>query len=179
MFSRDGLHFSRRYMEAFMRPGPDPRNWTKHSVMIAWGLIPTAPDEISFYVSEHHLTDSNHVTRAVLRTDGFVSLRGPYAGGQFITKPITFSGGQLVINAETSAAGGIRAEIQDQAGKALEGCRLEDCTEFYGDAIAHTVRWKDRGDVSALAGRPVRIRIRVRIRDADLYSIRFADDSKK
>ena len=37
MFSRDGLSFSRRYMQAFMRPGPDPRIWTKHSIMIAWG----------------------------------------------------------------------------------------------------------------------------------------------
>lgn len=35
MFSRDGVHFSRRYMKAFMRPGPDPRNWTKHSMIIA------------------------------------------------------------------------------------------------------------------------------------------------
>ena len=51
MFSRDGVHFSRRYMEAFMRPGPDPRNWTKHSMIIAWGLLPLSEDVISLYVA--------------------------------------------------------------------------------------------------------------------------------
>jgi hypothetical protein len=177
MFSRDGLHFSRRYMEAFLRPGPNPSNWTKHSVMIAWGLIPTGADEVSFYVSEHHLTDSNHVTRAVLRTDGFVSLRGSYAGGQLVTRPITFSGNRLIVNAETSAAGGICVEVQDLAGKAIEGYGLKDCTEFYGDAVAHAVRWKERDDVGSLAGKPIRLRIR--IRDADLYSIRFAEEERR
>ena len=32
MFSRDGLHFNRRYMEAFLRPGPEGQNWNKHSI---------------------------------------------------------------------------------------------------------------------------------------------------
>ena len=49
MFSRDGLHFSRRYRKALLRPGPDGRNWNKHSIMIAWGLLPTAEGEISIY----------------------------------------------------------------------------------------------------------------------------------
>jgi hypothetical protein len=173
MFSRDGVRFSRRYMEAFLRPGPNPRSWTKHSVMIAWGILPTANDEISLYVSQHHLTDSNQVIRAVLRTDGFVSIRGPYAGGQFVTKPITFTGNRLVINAETSAVGRIRVEVQDAAGKPVDGHQLGDCTEFYGDTVAHTVQWKGGGDLAPLAGKT--LRLRVQIQDADLYSIRFSE----
>lgn len=172
MSSRDGVHFSRRHMEAFMRPGPHRRNWTKHSIMIAWGLLPLSEDEISLYVSQHYFTDTNHLIRAVLRTDGFVSMRGPYSGGEFTTKQISFSGHNLVINAETSAAGSIRAEILDADGKPLEGYRAEDCTEFYGDTTAHTVHWKGGRDLSRLAGKPVRVRFQ--IRDADLYSFRFA-----
>ncbi len=171
MFSRDGLHFSRRYMEAFMRPGRDRRNWTKHSVMIALGLLPLTEDEISLYVIRNFWSDSNHLIRAVLRTDGFVSVRGPYAGGELISKPILFSGQNLVINAETSGVGSIRVEIQDAAGNPLPGFGLEDCVEFYGDAIAHVVRFKGGGDVGALAGKPIRLRFV--LRDADLYSLRF------
>ena len=171
MFSRDGLHFSRRYMEGYLRPGPEGRNWNKHSIMQAWGLLPTAEDEITIYYSEHFWFKTAHLRRAVLRTDGFVSLRGGYSGGEFVTKPIVFSGRSLVINADTSAAGGVRVEIQGADGKPVEGYRLEDCTEFYGDKIAHTVKWKGGSDLGSLAGKPVRLRMR--ISDADLYSFRF------
>ena len=74
------------------------------------------------------------------------------------------------------AAGGVRVEIQDVDGNPLEGYALGDCTEFYGDTIAHTMEWKGGSDVSALAGKPVRLRFA--LHDADLYSLRFVADEK-
>jgi hypothetical protein len=171
MFSRDGLHFS-EYREAFLRPGPDGRNWNKHSVMIAWGLLPTAEDEISLYYSQHFWFESAHLRRGVLRTDGFVSVQAPYSGGEFTTRPLVFSGQRLVLNAATSAVGSVRVEIQNAEGQSLDGYRLEDCQEFYGDQIAHVVQWKGGSDLGSLAGQP--IRLRCAMRDADLYSFRFA-----
>ena len=41
----------------------------------------------------------------------------------------------------------------------------------FGDAIERQVTWKNGGDVSALAGRPVRLRFV--LKDADLYALRF------
>ena len=35
----------------------------------------------------------------------------PYAGGEFLTKPLTFAGKELAINFATSAAGGVRVEL--------------------------------------------------------------------
>jgi hypothetical protein len=176
MFSRDGLRFSRRYMEAFLRPGRDRLNWTKHSVLMAWGLLQTAPDEISFYVTQHHELPTAHLRRFVLRTDGFVSVVAPHAGGEFTTRPLTFSGERLVLNAATSAVGSVRVEIQDADGKPIEGYRLEDSREFYGDEIATTAQWKDKSDVGNLAGKPVKLRIQMR--DADLYSLQFSSPEK-
>jgi hypothetical protein len=75
------------------------------------------------------------------------------------------------LNASTGAAGGIGVEVQDEAGQALEGFRLEDCEEFYGDEIAHAVRWAGQRTAGGLAGRAVRLRFVMR--DADLYSIQF------
>ena len=89
---------------------------------------------------------------------------------------IIFSGKQLVINAETSAVGGVGVEIQDAQGNPLKGYALDDCTEFYGDKIDHTVAWKGNSEVSPLAGKPIRLRFA--IHDADLYSFRFAEDEK-
>ncbi|MFV2068451.1 MAG: hypothetical protein ACC645_15885, partial [Pirellulales bacterium] len=99
------------------------------------------------------------------------SIEASYGGGTFTTKPLLFSGSRLVINAETSAVGGIRCEIQDASGKPLDGFRGEDCVVFYGDEIAHTVRWQGGTDLSKLAGKPVRLYFQMN--DSDLYSIRF------
>jgi len=93
------------------------------------------------------------------------------------TKTISFSGQNLVINAETSGAGGIRVEIRDAAGHPLPGFNLDDCEEFYGDTIAQVVRFKGGDDLHALAGKPIRVRFV--IRDADLYSFQFVENGKR
>ncbi len=177
VFSRDGLHFSRRYMEAFLRPGRDARNWRSHCNMMALGIVPTAEDEISLYYTDNFELPTIHLRRLVLRTDGFVSLRAPYSGGEFTTRPLIFSGDRLVLNVATSSAGGLRAEIQDAEGKPLDGYALEDCPEFYGDRIDHAMRWNRGHDLSALAGKAIRLRFVMR--DADLYSLRFAAGEKQ
>jgi hypothetical protein len=106
-----------------------------------------------------------------LRTDGFVSVHAPYDGGELITKPLTFSGRALEINYATSAAGGIRAEIQDASGNPISGFTLAECPEIVGDEIERVVAWKGGSNLTALAGRPIRLRFVAH--DADLYSLRF------
>jgi hypothetical protein len=56
-------------------------------------------------------------------------------------------------------------------GKPAAGHSMSDAVELYGDDIAEAYSWKNGGDVSALAGQPVRLRFE--LRDADLYSWRF------
>ena len=46
MFSRDGLNFDRRFMEAFLRPGPNPLNWHERTIQVGPTLVPTAPGEM-------------------------------------------------------------------------------------------------------------------------------------
>ena len=90
-----------------------------------------------------------------------------------MTKPLVFGGDRLVINYSTSAAGSLRVEIQDANGDPIPDFHLQDSPEIFGDAIGQTVRWEQGSDVSALAGRPIRLRFVMK--DADLYSIRFAE----
>ncbi|NDK16147.1 MAG: hypothetical protein GW911_29320, partial [Armatimonadetes bacterium] len=112
------------------------------------------------------------IRRYVLRVDGFVSAAAPLSGGEVVTKPLTFDGGNLTLNAETSGAGGIQVELQDADGKPLEGYRLEECPEILCDSLRHTVRWESQGgDLRALLGKPVRLRFV--LRDADLYAFQF------
>jgi len=177
MTSRDGRTF-RRWTEAFVRPGPQKERWVNRNNMTAWGIVVTksailsAPDELSIYSTEHYYqAPAAKIRRYTLRTDGFVSLRAPLSGGTAVTKPITFQGKRLGLNYATSAAGSVRVEIQDAAGKPIAGYALADCPETYGDEIDGLVAWKRGPDVSKLAGKPVRLRFV--LKDADLYAFRF------
>ena len=87
------------------------------------------------------------------------------------TKPLVFSGKELILNFSTSAAGSIRVEIQNANGEHIEGFALADCPDIFGDAIERVVSWGTGSDVSQLAGKPVRLRFM--LKDSDLYSLRF------
>lgn len=178
MTSRDGIHWDRRFLEAFIRPGRDRRNWIHRSNMVTVGVMATAKDEMSIYVARHYTFPSAHLERMVLRTDGFVSVHAGYLGGELVTRPLVFQGDNLVLNFATSAAGSIRLEIQDAQGNPLPGFALEEAPVIWGDEIERTVRWershaKATSDkpLTRLAGKPVRLRFVMK--DADLYSLRF------
>ena len=131
-----------------------------------------APNELSVYATESYWTGkSSEVRRYTLRLDGFTSISAPMAGGEIVTNPIQFAGKELRLNFSSSAAGDVRVEIQDIDGKPLPGFGLDDCPPIFGDSIERTVTWKSGGDVSGLAGRPVRLRFS--LRDADLFAFQF------
>lgn len=170
MSSRDGLNFH-RWEEAFMRPGPDKENWIDRNQLCSWGILELTPGELSLYYLEHNYVASHNIMRATIRTDGFVSVHAGGGTGTMLSKPIVFAGKEMVINYSTSGAGGVRTELQDAGGKAIPGFALDDCPVAYGDEIEHVVRWNGGTDVSALTGKPVRVKFE--IKDADVYSIRF------
>ena len=183
MTSRDGVRFA-RWNDAFLRPGIErPGTWQYGQHFIACHLVRTAsslkgaPEELSLYALEDYWTgSSNALRRYVMRLDGFVSVHAAMGGGELLTKPLTFAGKQLGINLSTSAAGGIRIEIQDRDGAAIPGFALSDCPEIFGDDIERVVRWNGGPGLDALNGRPVRLRFVMR--DADLYSFRFQDGNE-
>ena len=171
--SRDGQNFDRSFMEAWIRPGLDVKNWIHAGTMPAWGLLQTGPEELSIYWMQNYyqVRTQCYLQRGTLRLDGFVSLNAPFSGGEFTTKALTFEGAEFVINYATSAVGSVQVEIQDIAGKPIEGFTASECPPIFGDKIEHTVKWTSRKSVTSLAGQPVKMRFI--LKDADLYSIRF------
>ena len=65
-----------------------------------------------------------------------------------------------------------RVEVQDMAGKPMDGFRLDQCPEIYADAIDLPVVWSSGTGLGELAGTPVRLRFV--LHDADLFAFRFA-----
>jgi hypothetical protein len=175
--SRAGsTQYDRTFMEAFIRPGLGASNWTSRTNYPLTGILPNGPDQVMLFVTRHYMQDSWHIERLLLRTDGFASVTAPWAGGEMLTKPITFEGKHLEINYRTSAAGSVRIEIQDADGKPVPGYTLEESVEIIGDEIERVVAWEDGAEVSKLAGQTVRLRFM--LKDADLFAIRFPDGAE-
>ena len=107
-----------------------------------------------------------------------MSLEAMTEGG-FTTAPFTFTGGRLKINAWTRFRGEIQIEVLDAtnqtntfAGDVAAGRSFGDCDLITGhELLSHTVTWKGESDLSALAGRPVRLRFRMK--RARLYALWF------
>jgi len=165
--------YDRTFMEAFVRPGPGASNWVSRTNYPLTGILPCGDGRMMLFVSRHYMQDSWHIERLVLRVDGFASVSAPWAGGEMLTRPMSFSGRELEINYRTSAAGCVRVEVQDAAGAAIRGYALDDCPEIIGDEVERVVAWKQGSDLSGLIGRAVRLRFVMK--DADLFSLRFAD----
>lgn len=202
MSSRDGRKWDRRFQEAWVRPGLGSLNWTDRSNAVATGVVPTGADEISIYLTEHYRLPTARLRRLTLRPDGFVSLNASTAGGEVVTKPFVFMGSQLLVNYATSAAGSLRVEILDAAGQPIPGYALKDSADLFGDSVQQRVNWDNQGwdvgeswpkdidrivarldqnrrqanlgwSVKHLAGQTVRLRFV--LKDADLFSFRFAE----
>ena len=169
--SRGGWQYDRTFMEGFIRPGRDRRNWTSRCNYPALGVVPTGSDEMSLYVTRHNQQPSGHIARMTLRVDGFASLNAPYAGGEAVTKTIIFRGDELVLNYATGAAGHVLVELQDEAGVPLPEFSLGKCTPLIGDEVERAVSWTGGTSVGSVQGRPIRMRIAMK--DADVYSFQF------
>ncbi len=126
----------------------------------AAAVVKPDADEGVLYTME---TDEEGTLADSLPKDGRQDARvpGPAAPGE----------AELVINYSTSAAGSIRCEIRDAAGKPIPGYTLREADEIIGDHIERAVSWRGRTEVKPLAGKPIRLRFVMK--DADLYSLRF------
>jgi hypothetical protein len=130
-------------------------------------------DKLHFYVSGRRgVPGSNDpgvcsTGLATLRRDGFVSMddaeedrtirsQSALPRGTLVTRPLTFSGRLLFVNA--SVAGELRVEVLDRQGDVIAPYTAARCTPVKGDRTKAAVSWEGVRDLSALAGRPVRLR---------------------
>ena len=172
MTSRDGVTLEQNFPQSLIRPGLDLSQWVSRTGYPVLNLVQTGPAEMSLYTNQDYAQPTSHIRRYSWRLDGIASMSAPYAGGEFTTKPLRFSGRALRLNLATSAAGSVRVEILDADAKPLPGRTLDESQDFAGNRLEHDFRWKKGADLSDLAGRVIRLRFV--LKDADVYSLRFA-----
>ena len=165
-FSAGGKLNGRTILEALMEPGMIQRGdeiwqygtvrFTEHGGALYGGV-------------EHEGGYFDSLLRLVQRLDGFVSLDAGATRGSATTRPLIFGGNGLTLN--MAAKGSARVALRDESGKALPGFSLEDCDPIRVDSVRHVVTWKGRSDVTALAGKPVRLQFE--LTNAKLYAFQF------
>jgi pimeloyl-ACP methyl ester carboxylesterase len=171
--TRGGDRYDRTFLSALIKPGIGAANWVSRTNYPALNVVQTGPTEMSLYVNQDYAQPTAHIQRYAFRLDGFASIQAGAETGLVITRPFTFTGKTLRINFSTSAAGGLRFELTRPDGSPIPGFTLAESREQIGNEIERTVTWKNGGDVSTLAGQPVRLR--VELRDADLFAIQFTE----
>jgi len=164
-FSRDGYHFDRPDRRPFIPVSEKQGDWNWGNVQSAGGCCLVVGDQLWFYFSgrsggqDGKTRDGNGATGlAILRRDGFASMNAGDKPGALTTRPLTFSGSHLFVNANASG-GELKAELTDHDGKVIEPFTLQNCEPIKKDGTRMEIRWKDANDLSAIVGKqPVRLR---------------------
>lgn len=180
-FSRDGYHWDRPDRRPFIPVSERKGDWNWGNVQSAGGCCLVVGDELWFYVSgraggaDEKSRDGNaSMGLAKLRRDGFASMNADAAEGTLTTRPMTFTGKHLFVNANTTD-GELRAEVLDASGQVVAPFSRENCEPVRKDATTVELRWKGAGDLSALSKEPKRVRFHVR--NGALYSFWISADS--
>jgi hypothetical protein len=110
---------------------------------------------------DDYYPDKGAVCLAVLRRDGFVSLRAVEKSGTILTQPFELAEARLFLN--TDAGGGeVSVEVLDDRDKVLA-----TSAPITGSLLRGEVPWK-QGNIAGLSGRSVSLRFT--LRKADLFS---------
>ena len=178
-FSRDGFHWSRPFRRPIVAVSDTPGAWNYGNLQSVGGCCLVVGDKLYIYVSGRtgipgtRKSGACSTGLAVMRRDGFASMDAGAEGGTLTTRPIRFRGKYAFVNAN-AAAGELRAEVLDKAGRVIAPFTRDNCLPIRTDKTLQAVRWKGGADLSALAGRPVRLRFH--LKNAHLYSFWISSD---
>lgn len=182
-FSRDGFHWDRPDRTGFIRGERKEGTWDRAYLHGTTGVFVVMGDKLVFpYMGvsgvapdgKRGLYTGGSIGIATLRRDGFASMEADRQGGTLVTRPLRFSGQNFFVNAATNAGGGLRAEIIDEKGEPVAPFTFANSVTFSGDSTLTEMRWRGADNLSALAGKPVRVRFH--LIDGSLYSFWVSKD---
>jgi hypothetical protein len=185
--SRDGFHWHRPDRYPFIGAHRIPGSWEFGYIEPSGGVCLIVGDEVWFYYSayggdplrvdgtsgQNGMYSNGAVGLAKLRRDGFASMEAHFSGGMLLTRPLTFTGNHLFVNANMAGAE-LRAAIIGIDGTEIASLTFETCEPFAGNSTCAEIRWQESAALSSLRGQPVRILFQ--LDRGALYSFWISDD---
>ena len=177
-YSRDGFHWYRPDRRPFLGVTEKEGDWNWGNMQSAGGGCLVVGDKLYFYVSGRSRTEEFWDGRgstglATLRRDGFVSMDAGETPGVLTTRPVRFTGKYLFVNADADG-GEFRVEVLTEDHKVIQPFTRRNCVPVNTDKTLRLVNWNGAKDLSALAGRPVRLRFH--LRNGSLYAFWVSPD---
>ena len=115
------------------------------------------------------VANNGAIGAATLRRDGFCGMVAD-GNGEIVTRPLTFTGSHLFVNAEC-LYGEVKAEIIDGTGQVVPGFSVADCKELkYVDRTKAELVFGDSASGACVLPKGNGLRIRFMLHCATLYS---------
>ena len=185
VFSRDGIHYDRRYREPFIPLSAEP----EYDSVAIYAQQPIVHNKqiFTFYngmnYRERRLAEvggsgpTGALGLAVTPLDGFVSLDS--TGGtsdsyaEVVTRPFRFSGNQLQLNIEvpSGTAGDVKVEILHSDHFPIVGFSFDDADSLTQTDIANRATWRGNGDLRPLQGEYIKLKFY--LKNAKLLAFQF------
>ena len=176
-YSRDGRHWLRpQQREAFIPLG-NAESWEADYSGTAYTAPVRVGEELFFYYfgSRNPARDRDperkwprYLALARLRRDGFASLNAGDTPGQVVTRPLTFSGKALFLNADVATGGWIKAAVLAPDSQPVSGYLLDDAVPLTKNTTKSRMIWKSKTQLDPPG--EDHLRILFQLRNAKLYS---------
>ncbi len=173
-FSRDGFHFDRANNEPALRSSRVDGRWDYGYLHTHSGIVHVVGDRLYFFFSAWsgnspvlgmNMYSGGSVGLATMRRDGFASMDAPAGGGVLTSRTLTSDHPYLFVNADCKA-GALTVDVLDTEGNPV--APLQGSLPVAGDSCKARITWPDARDLSALRGKPFRLRFRMT--DGSLYA---------
>ena len=192
IFSRDGIHWDRRYRQSFIPLAPAP----EFDSVAIYSMQPIVHgDEIFIFYGgvnwrspeqlEQLGTENAHgaIGLAVVPLDRFVSLDGgKLQFSEVVTRSFSFTGKELHLNMRAAfqrwGAGpcDVRVEILDPDYFPIPGYSLQDADRLAKTGLRNRVTWNGKADVSQLVGKPIKLKFY--FKNAKLFAFQFVNPNQ-
>jgi len=169
--SRDGRHWYRVGNREEIIPLGSESEWDTDYHDPLWEPV-LVDDQLWIYYRSGKLRRNEprryDLGLAKLRRDGFVSLDAGQQNGTVLTRPLSFAGKNLFVNADVRDGGYIKVTMLTRGQQPIGGYSTDDSMAITEGSVKVPVRWQNATQLKVQPGHHTRIRFE--LKNARLYS---------
>ena len=176
-YSRDGRIWSRPHARPEFIPLGEPDSWEPDYDDIAYSGPLLVGDELWFYYrgARSPFRDNRPEVEwvqamglAKLRRDGFASLNAGATPGTVMTRPLSFKGKKLFVNADIDGNGWVKATVRSEDGAPLADYKFSECVPATEDTTRARITWREAQHLPAV--KDSHVRLEFQLQNAKLYA---------